>query len=354
MSGTPEEIAVTETRETPGSRLAQAREAQGLTAKAVADELNLPRNYIMWIEEEAYEKLPSMVFCRGYIRAYAKVVKEDGEALVAMLTGDQQGTGSKGNLKTVTKIEAQVKVGDPVMKWPTILIVIGIAAAVFWWWQTQYGLNESVAVVDEPVAVETADGNELVLPSLNDAQPSDVVDVALSSTAVTEDAPVAPLAEEVSDSQLKSNVDNAAPAVEVPAAVSTGGSVELPLSLEDVQPIIEEAGTEQLAQVVAAIEPAAQALPEVVEDVAPIVTPAITALDVRFSDECWVTVRDSTGKTLFNGLKVAGETLSITGQEPLRVSIGRVDSVVQLSYAGRAIDLQQVTRNNIANFNLPL
>ncbi len=117
MSSVSDEVLETEDRSSPGSRLQKAREAMGLSQKSLADDLYLPRNYILWIEEGAYEKLPSMVFCRGYIRAYAKVVNENGEELIELLDSVYGNQNIKAPLMPVSKIDEQVKVGDPVITW---------------------------------------------------------------------------------------------------------------------------------------------------------------------------------------------------------------------------------------------
>ncbi|MFT5706683.1 MAG: cytoskeleton protein RodZ [Oceanospirillaceae bacterium] len=345
MSSISDEVLETEDRSSPGSRLQKAREALGISQKSLADDLYLPRNYILWIEEGAYEKLPSMVFCRGYIRAYAKLVNENGEELIELLDNIYGNQNIKAPLMSVSKINEQVKVGDPIMKWSSLLFIIILCGLVFWWWKTQYGLNAPFLSSQEPIAVETANGNELVLPSLDD-------------TAVIETSNEQLLAEVSSNT-----VDNIQSSVtseletsnnDQSEIVNNGNGIELALNVVD-----EKAEAEQLIaleKIVAEIEPeavtvAAQAV--ATNELAPATLNA-KLLQIAFNNECWVTIKDARGKVLFNGIKKSGQLLSLSGDAPLNVSIGRVDSVSKITFGGAEIDLSDLGRNNIANFKLPL
>lgn len=354
MSNETDEIVIREDNGSPGSRLFKAREALGLSPKSVADDLYLPRNYIVWIEEGAYEKLPSMVFCRGYIRSYAKMVGENGEELVALLDSVYGNENIKAPLVSVSKMDQQVKVGDPVMKWSTLLFIIVICGAVFWWWKTQYGLVIPFqSAQQESLAVETADGNELVLPSLDN-------DLAIVGDAYSEqNLSVDELVNEV-DSEglavdlLNNNLTDADDS-QLSGQVNQGSGIELDLNIStqtSVEPLAK------LEAMVDSLEPTADQLQaQQSNDRAPVSTSdgvAAQLLRIKFNNECWITIKNASGKTLFNGIKKSGEQISLAGDQPLKVSIGRVDSVSEITFGGQAVNLSPLTRNNIANFNLPL
>jgi transcriptional regulator with XRE-family HTH domain len=67
---------------TPGQLLSRKREALGLSIQQVADELHITMHYVRALEADAHEKLPGVVFIRGYIRAYANYLKLDPTVLV--------------------------------------------------------------------------------------------------------------------------------------------------------------------------------------------------------------------------------------------------------------------------------
>ena len=71
--------------ETAGKKLAAAREGWGLSVQEVADNLNLGVNIIEAIEADEYDKLPGSTFARGYIRAYANLLRLDPDELIAMV-----------------------------------------------------------------------------------------------------------------------------------------------------------------------------------------------------------------------------------------------------------------------------
>lgn len=117
MSSMPDESIEQDSNRFPGERLIIAREAQGYSQQAIAEELHLPVRYIQWIEEGAFEKLPSLVFARGYVRSYAKVVHTDAEPIISAFDCIYGGSCQKNNIKSVSKVQQQVKLGDPVMRW---------------------------------------------------------------------------------------------------------------------------------------------------------------------------------------------------------------------------------------------
>ncbi|MES3007473.1 MAG: RodZ domain-containing protein [Pseudomonadota bacterium] len=83
-----------ESRETgPGELLSRKREALGMSVQDVADELHITMHYVRSLEENAFDKLPGDVFVRGYIRAYASLLKLDPQVLVNVFNAytDKQG-----------------------------------------------------------------------------------------------------------------------------------------------------------------------------------------------------------------------------------------------------------------------
>jgi cytoskeleton protein RodZ len=69
----------------PGRRLAAARAARGLTITEIALRLKFAPRQIEALEADRYDALAGPAFVRGMIRAYAKLVGEDADALIAML-----------------------------------------------------------------------------------------------------------------------------------------------------------------------------------------------------------------------------------------------------------------------------
>ena len=69
----------------PGAQLAAQREAMGLSIDQIADQLKLAPRQVVALEQGDFAALPNMAVTRGFIRAYAKVVRLDPAPLVAQI-----------------------------------------------------------------------------------------------------------------------------------------------------------------------------------------------------------------------------------------------------------------------------
>ncbi len=70
-----------------GHFLREAREKKGLSRDHIARVTRLRKQYIEALEDEDWEKLPSSVFVKGFIRAYAQEVGLDGKEAVSLYEG---------------------------------------------------------------------------------------------------------------------------------------------------------------------------------------------------------------------------------------------------------------------------
>lgn len=310
MSSVPDESIVQNGIQLPGERLLIAREAQGLSQQSIADELHLPVRYIQWIEEGSYEKLPSFVFARGYIRGYSKIVGIDGSSLIELFDQLSGLSSKKEPIRSVTRIQQQVKLGDPVMRWSSWLFLLVIVSAIGWWWKTQYSLApvDGVGPDVSAITAEMSDDKTLVLPKFEDS---------LEGSVVSEDANAEMLVEQntAEEPQYLSEED----VTNLQGTLSAAPDTDVSL------PVVEEA-------------------PIAVSD----------KLQITFTDDCWLTVKDADGKTIFNNLRKQGQSLSLSGKEPLRVLIGRVSAINQVLYNGVVVDLAPHNDKNVAKFSLPL
>ncbi|MEA5097793.1 MAG: DUF4115 domain-containing protein [Burkholderiaceae bacterium] len=69
----------------PGSELVALRQQSGMTVEQMAARLKLTPRQILALEADNYAVLPGKTIVRGFIRAYAKVLKADPAPLVAMV-----------------------------------------------------------------------------------------------------------------------------------------------------------------------------------------------------------------------------------------------------------------------------
>ncbi len=73
----------------PGTKLASARNAMGWTVEQVAAQLKLATRQVVALEADDYAALPEPAVVRGFIRAYAKLLKLDAAPLVALISVDE-------------------------------------------------------------------------------------------------------------------------------------------------------------------------------------------------------------------------------------------------------------------------
>ena len=86
MSDAEAEPSVVEIeRQSPGAYLRQTREAQGLTLGEVAGALKFSTRQIEALERDDYDQLKGKTFLRGFIRAYARMLKVQPENVLALL-----------------------------------------------------------------------------------------------------------------------------------------------------------------------------------------------------------------------------------------------------------------------------
>jgi cytoskeleton protein RodZ len=297
------------TNDFPAGQFVQAREQQGLSVEQVCRQLNLSKAVVQAIEKGDLQYLSDPVFSRGYIRSYAKFLKLDADALVAsynLASGNVQTTGTVKAIGTVSTVPGRHQ-GRPLLRIGSWLFVLALIAASVWWWQTQQGFTtaDREPLDDRPFSIETSDGKTLVLPQVDDA---------VSEVEVTEDGEAAAAAPDVTPEN------------------------EEPVYLTDDQ-------VQQLQEAQAAASSIAE--PEVP-------APVSSGLDITFSDDCWISIREVGGRTLFNGVAQAGQSLKFESDATLAVVVGKVDAVSLFSYQGKSIDLAAMSKDNVARLSLPL
>ncbi|MGI1671074.1 MAG: helix-turn-helix domain-containing protein [Neptuniibacter sp.] len=325
------ESASEPTVEAWGERLTAARESIALTRDQVASELNLPPEYIDILEQGGLDGLPSVVFAKGYIRSYAKLLHLDSDELIAEYEQLHGVVSSRGQIRPVGKEHQQVKMSHPLMKLTSWLIVFAILGVSVWWWQTQYGSDVALpAFHDEPQS-EAEDASpvvtmengtaQLVLPKLDDKPEGETVAAA-----------------EVSEFQTDVEDNTEASSDSEPEYLSEE-------QIKKLQQNLEAGQTESLS---VADEPVAIEVPKETVGL------NVAAISADFVSECWVSIKDADGKTLFNNLRGKGQSVSVSGTPPLNVLIGAADAVGRFSFNGEELNITQYSRKNIVRINLPI
>lgn len=79
--------------------------------------------------------------------------------------------------------------------------------------------------------------------------------------------------------------------------------------------------------------------------------PSMDTLDLRFTGDTLVVIRDAGGKELANATKKAGENIVVTGESPFSIEFSNA-AAVQFRFNDKAIDLKPYTVNGAVNFRL--
>jgi cytoskeleton protein RodZ len=284
----------------PGSTLREEREALGVTLREVSETLNLSITVIQAIEADDYQKLPGPVFARGYIRAYARLLSLEPEALLA-----RSPRLDESRTQSAARSEAPLRAW--IRRRPGVVLGVGLALLVLFalfaatrLWPVLQGEADSGDPVETQGTPVNPDEHPWNPDALRSTQPS------MESDVLTE-------VEEIADDVLSVAV------------------VQPPVTPGDVTP----APTER---------PSAGG---------PLrITPAgDNRLALRFSADCWVQVRDTRGSDLYSELSRAGDDLELVGEGPLRILLGYAPGV-QLAFNGEPVPLGPHTRNNVATLVL--
>ncbi|MEM8606344.1 MAG: helix-turn-helix domain-containing protein [Myxococcota bacterium] len=76
-------------RDSVGAQLKSLRETRDLSLEEVSSTTRIPRRTLESLEENRFEDLPSGVFVRGFIKAYASAVEVDPDEVLARFDEEQ-------------------------------------------------------------------------------------------------------------------------------------------------------------------------------------------------------------------------------------------------------------------------
>lgn len=347
-----------------GQQLRRAREALGLSLEQVAEAQHLRPSVIQDIEQGRYERIDSELFLKGYVRAYAKQVNLNAESLLSTLDQEleplreQKAREAEANpLVSIERKKRQKRRIAKVLAWVVILGVI--VAGVMAYMDSRETGEPQAEQADEPENPETTDTIEDSTEENGD-QPA--VETAGPETVATPESPVTGDEESAAGSVEEASVESApetqnledSPAGQLPdddqPAESEAGPIDVPVQEDNQEP---SAG-EPLAEV-SAVVPEQQ--PEGVLASGPMEEPVAppVPLEVSFTGECWIQVRDANGDQLAAALKRSGDRLEVEGVPPLTVVVGAVDAVSTIRFDNKPVDMKDFrVYNNRTEFTLEL
>jgi len=301
----------------PGKALAAQREAMGWSVEQVADQLKMAVRQVVALEAGDYASLPGPAVVRGFVRAYAKVVKLDAAPLVAMIALDTPAPDT-----TPTTVRRDKPASFSEVRFPTngkkrsrlpLLPLLGVAVLA----ALAFGAWRSGLVTRLTHGGNASSASSAVLPPALPAAGNGAASVTVLPSPVSgQGADTGTGAGKPGEAQ-RPLITPSVPLISVPppSAASGPGAAALPPA----------------APAPAAGAPAA----------------AGNALVLTVKEDSWVEVRPAKGKPLLSKLAHAGstETVEVTG--PVTLIVGK-PSAVDATLRGKALPLPAVAGGRVA------
>lgn len=295
-------------KESPGEMLLQARIKAGLTQEQVAKDLYMTVYKVKALETDDYKRLNSDTFARGYIRAYANLVKLDVVAVLAAY--DKLMEELRPQPVVQHKVAPQKEPGYR-GAWH-FLVIIGAFFLGLWlisvWFFDNHSDSQYVVATESVSSLPAAEKAKSVLPA---RLSSSEVNVASESSSVNQPVPSASSAD-VTKTSATANVTTASPAL---STVQTSAVGESSSSIEKSDSASSKKAT-------------------------------LDELSFSFRAESWLEVSDSRGDVLATELQAAGSKLKLVGMAPFDVKLGNAPAVdVQLN--GKKIEVIPLMGSNV-------
>jgi len=325
----------------PGKTLAAHREAMGWSVEQVADQLKLAVRQVVALEAGDYASLPSPAVTRGFVRAYAKLMKLDPAPLVAQIEMDTPPAADLSANTAATRRPAPASFSEsrfPLhgkrsslpLGWIAGVVVVAAAAAAAW----HFG------VVPMQRGAEQATPAAPVLGGATAAStPETVANGTAGSATETLQNPSVPLISVPSPNSAAPAAAPAAPAagpvVNVPGTTATGAPPTT-VPAAPANPVATQAPQAAAAAAPAAAQAAAGA----------------NALVLNVREDSWIEVRPAKGgAALISRLVKAGSTETVNVAGPVRLTVGNPGGV-SATLRGNAVALPAVPGKTLARVNL--
>ncbi|MCG2583136.1 helix-turn-helix domain-containing protein [Massilia sp. TS11] len=326
----------------PGALLAAQRESLGWSVEQVAEQLKLQPRQVLAIEAGDMAALPPLAVVRGFVRAYAKVVRLDPAPLVAMLAADTGPTEAGAAVRRETlasysdaKPTHGKRTGMPVSAIVAAVVAIGAVVAAYQFDLLPSNSHKDAASAPAPAPVVLTPPAPAPapapVPDPNAAAPApaEAGAAAASVPAAPDPAAAAPNGIGLKPTQASVAAANAAPAALKPPSLAASVAAPAAPAATPVQ---------------------AQATPPAAQPAAP--KAGANTLVIKVREESWVQINPASGGAAWIKRLVkpgATETFEIT--EPVALVVGNPDGV-DASLRGAALALPKVPNKSFARVSI--
>lgn len=296
----------------PGQMLADARKNRSLSVEDVADKLNFTQRLVQNIEQDVFDQKLPATYNRGYLRCYAKLINIDiNEVLSAY---DMLGIAEvqRSEMQSFSNLTEKQAEHSRIMWLSYLIVAILIGLMVLWW------LQESKQELDGNVVSDSA---AIINQDAGEGKDNTAQLAALENEIANEQPEQAPV------TLLSDTESTAQEIVAVPETINT----------QNIE------SNEKIATLVPEAEPALEQIADT----------EISTVIFTFSGDCWVNIYDNTGERIAWGVKKSGYEMTISGQAPFKVTLGRPE-LAAIVFNNQTIDMSSFSAGNIAKFTLPL
>lgn len=355
--------SLSQERRGPGLSLRQARERCRLSVASIADTLHLEPRVIEALEADDYSRLPPIIYVRGYLGAYARLVnlpvadvlqsfeRVGLEERSRPLTCEVSGTGGRHGM-------AGAFAGS---SWLLTAAFAAVLISGWMFWTQGQATPETMPQDEDEIAAGATTPARAAAAGADIAfDPASGPDADAASAAVPE----------ILEAPAKTRIE--LPALSDEAAVRAASPpAERPWGGLDATPeetaVSDAVPVKTLQQDSMAITPAASSAAgvedrkpagdmattanAVPESTPPQPTQTLETLKVDASGESWVDVQDAGGQRLVYGLLEQGDSRRVAGRPPFEITIGDASQVV-LRHEGARVDLGPYTQGKVARFTL--
>lgn len=310
---------------TAGARLRAAREAAGLSIDAVAQQLKLAPRQVTALEEDDWHRLPGRTFVRGFARNYARFVRLDPDAVLALLPASDASPALErptlaASPRPMGEMPAERVAKPSAARFLVPLLLLAVVAVVAY-----YELSRSE--FHWPGFMTSLIGDKAGTSS------------APLPTATTLPAPAATPG--TTTSALPNPVADATPAAPAASTGTASGSASAPAATNaiNVLPTPPAANTTPANDAAATTPPAST------------MVAAEVPLVLTFKGTSWAEVKDAKGRVVLQMTGGGGMTQTVSAMPPLELSLGNAPEVA-VTFRGQALDLSAYTRGNVARVSL--
>ncbi|WP_027867144.1 RodZ domain-containing protein [Massilia alkalitolerans] len=320
----------------PGKTLQSQREAMGWSVEQVADQLKLAPRQVVALEAGDYASLPSPAVTRGFVRAYAKLLKIDAAPLVAKIEMNMPPEAQAGATASIPRREqrpasfsqSRFPIGGKRNKVPVGLIagvaVLVAAGAALWHFGllpgSQQPQADNGALLETPVV--TPNGGAPAAPAHQDALQTPSVPL------ISVPAPAGEGATVPAGTTPPAAAPATAPGAMPPAAAAPGTAP-------------------------AATAPATLAAPVTAVPATPAAAPAAAggnALVLNVREDAWIGVVVGGKRLLWREVK-AGSTETFDVTAPGMLTVGN-PAAVSATLRGSPVSLEQASGKKFAQVSL--